>query len=106
MKKLALVSTLTIGVVMTFGLASRGVEGVGANEVTAVLATGCASTAACPAVLRLENGDFAIIGKQATNTYKDNLPEGTGCGPDEDIVVVPAAIFEEAVKNYTNSRGL
>jgi hypothetical protein len=43
----------------------------------------------CPDIFELENGDFAIIGREATSTVKPQLPAGASCGSDERIIVIP-----------------
>jgi hypothetical protein len=43
----------------------------------------------CPDLFELENGDFAIVGKDATVNIMAYLPPGATCGPDERIVVIP-----------------
>jgi hypothetical protein len=42
----------------------------------------------CPDVFELEDGDFAVIGKDITE-FAGKLPPSAGCGPDERIVRVP-----------------
>ena len=56
----------------------------------------CASGNACPDILELETGDFAIIGIDMTDTAKPLLPATAGCGPDERIVRVPRRILVDA----------
>jgi hypothetical protein len=55
-----------------------------------------AGMAQCPDVWELENGDYAIIGIRSTSALKPVLPESAGCGPDEEIVVVPKEVFENS----------
>ena len=43
----------------------------------------------CPDFWELENGDIAIIGIRITEAAKARLPATAGCGPDEEIVLVP-----------------
>jgi hypothetical protein len=43
----------------------------------------------CPEIFELENGDFAIVGRDVTATVKAELPSGATCGADERIVVIP-----------------
>ena len=47
----------------------------------------------CPDVWELENGDIAIIGVRITEAAKAGLPATAGCGPDEEIVLVPRNIL-------------
>jgi hypothetical protein len=50
----------------------------------------CTSSAnGCPDIWELENGDFAVIGVKKTSELIGMLPETAGCGPDEEIVVIP-----------------
>ena len=55
----------------------------------------CASGRACPDVLELASGDFAIIGKDITE-FADQLPVGSGCGPDERMIRIPRALLVRA----------
>lgn len=50
----------------------------------------------CPDFFELENGDFAIIGKDMTDELKGNLPDDAGCNHDERIIVVPRVIITSA----------
>lgn len=43
----------------------------------------------CPDILELADGDFAIIGLDATGALKEHLAFGASCGPDERIVRIP-----------------
>jgi len=47
----------------------------------------------CPDIWELENGDVAVIGLRKTALLKQHLPLTAGCGPDEEIVVVPGSLF-------------
>lgn len=47
----------------------------------------------CPDIWELENGDFAIIGIRVTEAASAGLPATAGCGPDEEIVLVPRNIL-------------
>ena len=55
----------------------------------------CASGRACPDILELADGDFAVIGSDITGTA-DQLPDGSGCGPHERIVRIPRALLVRA----------
>ena len=57
---------------------------------------GSGAAEGCPDVWELENGDFAIIGIRKTKELKRLLPETAGCGPDEEIVLVPRLILQNA----------
>lgn len=43
----------------------------------------------CPDIWELENGDFAVIGRDMTKEVHAHLPPTASCGPDEKIIVVP-----------------
>jgi hypothetical protein len=43
----------------------------------------------CPDILELESGDFAVIGVDITADALTHLPPTIGCGPDEQIVMIP-----------------
>lgn len=47
----------------------------------------------CPDIWQLDNGDFAIIGIEATDALQAKLPDTASCGPDERIVIVPRRIL-------------
>ena len=47
----------------------------------------------CPDIWELDNGDIAIIGIRITESAKTSLPDSAGCGPDEEIILVPRNIF-------------
>lgn len=55
----------------------------------------CASGSACPDILELANGDFAVIGADIT-TAANQLPPGSGCGPGERMVRIPRALLVRA----------
>ena len=55
----------------------------------------CASGHGCPDILELANGDFAIIGADIT-AAADQLPAGSGCGPNEKMVRIPRALLVRA----------
>lgn len=48
----------------------------------------CVACHACPDIWELEDGDFAIIGKDITAAVLD-LPPSAGCGPGECMVKIP-----------------
>jgi hypothetical protein len=50
----------------------------------------------CPDVWELENGDFAVIGIRKTAELIGKLPQTAGCGPDEEIVLVPREVLINA----------
>jgi hypothetical protein len=55
----------------------------------------CAGGRACPDILELADGDFAIIGKDMTE-FAGQLPAGAGCGPDERLIRIPRALLVRA----------
>ena len=55
----------------------------------------CAGGRACPDILELADGDFAIIGRDITQ-HATELPAGSGCGPDERMVRIPRALLVRA----------
>ena len=59
----------------------------------------CASSSACPDIWELENGDFAVIGIDITETAVPKLPPTAGCGPDERIVRLPRNLLVNAKRD-------
>lgn len=57
---------------------------------------------ACPDIWELENGDIAVIGIRKTTLLRANLPSGAGCGPDEEIVVLPRELVVNAKRDISN----
>jgi len=49
----------------------------------------------CPDIWEMEDGDFAVIGKDITR-FADKLPVSASCGPDERMVRVPRRILVRA----------
>jgi hypothetical protein len=50
----------------------------------------------CPDLFELTNGNFAVIGRTATEEILPHLPESAGCGPDEPIIEIPRYLLVEA----------
>ena len=73
--------------------ASMFIRRLGMNHAAGSLP--CASGQACPDILELETGDFAVIGADIT-ANADQLPPGSGCGPGERMVRVPRALLVRA----------
>ena len=46
----------------------------------------------CPDIWELEDGDFAVIGKDITE-FARKLPASASCGPDERMVRLPRRIL-------------
>jgi hypothetical protein len=60
---------------------------LGPNKIGTVLE--CQGGHACPDILELKNGDFAVIGSDITAEAAGELPPGSGCGVGERIVRIP-----------------
>jgi len=56
----------------------------------------CVSDANCPDVFRLADGRYAIIGLDATDELRAQLPPDTGIGTGERIVVIDADTMTHA----------
>lgn len=50
----------------------------------------------CPAVLLTDTGDVALIGKKPPQGLAESLPQGSGVGPGEALVVVPREVLVAA----------
>jgi hypothetical protein len=53
----------------------------------------CAACNNCPDLFVLPDGDFAVIGADATGELAGLLPADAGCGPGERIVRIPRAVL-------------
>ncbi|OON75183.1 hypothetical protein B1H18_23460 [Streptomyces tsukubensis] len=51
-------------------------------------ARGSLSGSNCPDMFELSDGNFAVIGTEATATLESELPADASCGADERIVIV------------------
>ncbi|MFD4572644.1 hypothetical protein ACFWNK_06275 [Streptomyces sp. NPDC058417] len=47
----------------------------------------------CPDIWELTNGDFAVIGRDLTQSLGGTLPDGVSVGPDERVVVIPRTML-------------
>ena len=56
----------------------------------------CQGGCACPDILELTDGDFAVIGADITIEAAGKLLPGSGCGPTERIVRIPRRILVAA----------
>ncbi|GGV72329.1 hypothetical protein GCM10010277_85060 [Streptomyces longisporoflavus] len=56
----------------------------------------CIHDSNCPAVFSLSNGDVAFIGTEASTELQNSLPQGSGIGPGENLVVVPRDVLISA----------
>jgi hypothetical protein len=61
------------------------------------------SAQGCPYIFELETGEFAIIGKDLTQTLSKSLPTDANCGPDERIVVIPRQTLVLAKSDIPNT---
>ncbi|MDT0304259.1 hypothetical protein [Streptomonospora wellingtoniae] len=50
----------------------------------------------CPDMWELDNGDIAVIGRDATDAYRGRLPDGVSVGADERLVVIPRVTLTAA----------
>ncbi|MBV2363432.1 hypothetical protein ACFPZ0_12430 [Streptomonospora nanhaiensis] len=50
----------------------------------------------CPEIWELDNGDIAVVGRDATKRFADRLPPGMSVGPDERLVVIPGVMLRAA----------
>ncbi|NKZ05490.1 hypothetical protein [Actinomadura latina] len=54
------------------------------------------TTQDCPEIWELDNGDIAVIGRDATGAYHDRLPPGVSVGSDEGIVIISGRLLAAA----------
>ncbi|WP_285758159.1 hypothetical protein [Nocardiopsis ansamitocini] len=54
------------------------------------------TTADCPDIWELSNGDVAVVGRDATALFADRMPPGVSVGHDERLVVVPGNMLRAA----------
>ena len=55
-----------------------------------------ANTDGCPDIWELENGDVAVIGREATASHQDRLPAGVTIRHDERLVIIPRSLLVAA----------
>ena len=60
---------------------------------------GSGGASGCPDIFEMENGDIAVIGVRATSGISGSLPSDAGCGPDEEIVVLPRELVLAAASD-------
>ena len=65
----------------------------------------CCGLKNCPAILELEDGDFAIIGEDITHVAAKALPMTAGCSPSERIVRLPRVIVLAAKSELASIAG-
>lgn len=58
----------------------------------------CSTNVTCPAVFRLEDGNFAVIGTHRTEELRPHLPADAGVADYERIVIIPKAVMLAATK--------
>ncbi len=58
----------------------------------------CSTNVTCPAIFRLVDGNFAIVGTHHTDTLRPHLPADAGVADYERIVVVPKKVMLGATK--------
>lgn len=54
----------------------------------------CCGKVNCPAILKTENGDILVIGKNVTNDVDGLKNFNSGIGSDEAAVIIPKDVFE------------
>lgn len=54
------------------------------------------TTDQCPEIWELDNGDVAVIGRDATTAYRDRLPAGVSIRPDERLVIISGRLLAAA----------
>ncbi|GGS47940.1 hypothetical protein GCM10010156_03380 [Planobispora rosea] len=47
------------------------------------------SSPSCPDIWELDNGDFAVVGRDLTAAYTGRLPDDVSVAQDERIVIIP-----------------
>jgi hypothetical protein len=57
---------------------------------------GTLNTDGCPDIWELENGDIAVIGREATHAYASRLPEGVTIRADERLLIIPRELLVAA----------
>lgn len=56
----------------------------------------------CPDIWQLSNGDVAIIGRDLTDIYLDDLPVDVSIVADEKLVVIPGSMLRAAKKDIAD----
>jgi hypothetical protein len=54
------------------------------------------TTQDCPEIWELDNGDIAVIGRDATAAYAGRLPAGVSMGDDERLVIISGRLLSAA----------
>ena len=58
----------------------------------------------CPDIWETESGDFAVIGIRITDVVSRKLPPSAGCGPDEEIILLPRNLLLGAKPSIPDER--
>lgn len=64
---------------------------------------GSLSGATCPDLFELASGDFAVIGRDATDELRAELPQDAGVAGYERIVVVPRRVILDAARELRDT---
>ncbi|RNL87534.1 hypothetical protein [Halostreptopolyspora alba] len=56
----------------------------------------------CPEFWELDDGDVAVIGRDATALLADRIPDDVSMAPDERIVVVPGDQFRSTIPDVVD----
>ncbi|MFI5962379.1 hypothetical protein ACIA8J_09445 [Streptomyces asoensis] len=64
---------------------------------------GSISGANCPDIFELDNGSFAVIGTDATESLDGQLPSDASRGPDERIVIITRETLVRAKADIPDS---
>jgi hypothetical protein len=65
------------------------------------IARGSASTATCPDIFELADGNFAVVGTDRTGDMRNLLPSDAGVASYEKIVVITRETLMAAVNDLT-----
>ncbi|MFC9848802.1 hypothetical protein ACFWFF_19325 [Streptomyces sp. NPDC060223] len=61
------------------------------------------ATESCPDIWELDNGDFAFIGREATDAYEERLPAGVSVAQDERVVIIPRSTLLAAKRDIPDA---
>ncbi|WP_106585758.1 hypothetical protein [Murinocardiopsis flavida] len=50
----------------------------------------------CPDLWELSNGDIAVVGRDLTDRYRDDMPDDLKIAADERLVVIPRNVLTAA----------
>ncbi|MFD3582939.1 hypothetical protein [Streptomyces sp. NPDC058683] len=64
---------------------------------------GSATGQSCPDIFELSDGNFAVIGTEATAALEPELPPDAACAEDERIVIVPRMVLIQAKSDIPDS---